>query len=86
LTIIFPLLGCSTPLKVQAMPSEILADFLKLTAFAEEIKKHPRTVRRWCDEWGLPYTKNGDEILIHIPTYRDWLMGRMSNQKKNKRA
>jgi hypothetical protein len=29
-------------------------------------------------------TKNGDELLIRIPTYRDWLMNRMSNKKKRK--
>ena len=61
------------------MSSDVLEDFLELDRFAAAVKKHPRTVRRWCDLYGLPYTLNGKTILIHIPTYREWLMGRMSN-------
>jgi hypothetical protein len=69
------------------MPSKILEDFLELSMFAAEIDKHPRTVRRWCEKLDLPYTKNGKDIIIHIPTFRSWLLSRMSNQKKpRKRA
>ena len=61
------------------MSSNVLEDFLELDPFAVAIKKHPRTVKRWCKTEGLPYTLNGKAILIHIPTYREWLMGRMKN-------
>jgi hypothetical protein len=63
--------------------SQLLVDFLELPAFAAEVKRHPRTVRRWLDQPdGLPYTSYGNTILIHVPTARDWLMRRMRNQKK----
>jgi len=61
------------------MSSNILEDFMKLAEFAAAIKKHPRTVQRWCQTEGLPFTRNGKEITLHVPTYRQWLMGRMSN-------
>ena len=58
--------------------SQLLNDFLELPAFAAEVKRHPRTVRRWLDEPnGLPYTNYGNTIIIHVPTVR-----RMRNQKK----
>ena len=34
---------------------------------------------------GLPYTNNGKAILIHVPTYRQWLMGRMKNVRREPR-
>ena len=67
--------------------SELLEDFLDLDPFAAEINRHPRTVRRWLDQPnGLPYTKIGNRILIHVPTARDWIFGRMRNQKKRARG
>ena len=63
--------------------SDLLKDFLDLEPFAKEIDRHPRTVRRWLDKpGGLPFTRIGNRILIHVPTARDWLMRRMRNQKK----
>jgi hypothetical protein len=62
------------------MSSDILEDFLELVPFARAIKRHPRTVRRWCKAEGLPYTTNGRSIVIHVPSYRDWLLGRMHNK------
>jgi hypothetical protein len=62
---------------------ELLEDFLELDPFAAQIKRHPRTVRRWLDKrGGLPYTRLGDRILIHVPTAREWLLRTMRNQKK----
>jgi hypothetical protein len=26
---------------------------------------------------GLPYTRIGNRILVHVPTARDWIFGRM---------
>jgi hypothetical protein len=59
-------------------PSPLLADFLGLEPFAAEVGREPRTVRRWMEEPdGLPYTRIGNKILIHVPTARDWIFGRM---------
>ena len=66
------------------MSSNILEDFLGLEQFAAAIKKHPRTVLRWCKNEGLPFTRNGKAITLHIPTYRAWLMGRMQNVRRER--
>jgi hypothetical protein len=59
----------------------LLSDFLDLEPFAVEVRRDPRTVRRWMDEPdGLPYTRIGNRILIHIPTAREWMLGRMRNR------
>jgi hypothetical protein len=56
----------------------VLADFLDLEPFATQVARHTRTVRRWMDEEdGLPYTRIGNRILIHVPTAREWMLGRM---------
>ena len=56
----------------------LLSDFLDLEPFAKQVGRNPRTVRRWLDQPdGLPYTRIGNRILIHIPTARDWIFGRM---------
>jgi hypothetical protein len=63
--------------------SQLLEDFLDLEPFAAEVSRNPRTVRRWLDQAdGLPYTRIGNRILIHVPTARDWLMRRMRNQER----
>jgi hypothetical protein len=60
--------------------SDLLQDFLDLEPFAAEVKRKPRTVRRWLDEPnGLPYTRIGNRILIHVPTARKWMFSRMHN-------
>jgi hypothetical protein len=68
------------------MSSSVLADFLKIKLFAQEVERHPRTVKRWTEQpRGLPYTKMGKEILIHVPTARQWLLDEMQNQKHRPR-
>src|SRR5262245_36594452 len=58
--------------------TNFLDDFVDLEPFAAEAKRHVRTVRRWLDQPdGLPYTRIGNRILIHVPTAREWLMKRM---------
>jgi len=60
--------------------SKLLEDFLDLEPFAAEVERDPRTIRRWLYQPdGLPYTRIGNRILIHVPTARDWLMSRMNN-------
>ncbi len=58
--------------------TDLLADYLDLELFAREVDRDPRTVRRWMNEPnGLPYTKIGNRILIHLPTAKAWIFGRM---------
>jgi hypothetical protein len=62
------------------MSTNVLEDFLDLEPFAAQIDRHPRTVRRWIDQpHGLPFTKVGSRVLIHVPTAREWIMSRMRN-------
>src|SRR5262249_39754401 len=62
------------------MSTNVLEDLLEIEPFAAEVKRNPRTVRRWIDQPnGLPYTKLGNRILIHAPTAREWIFGRMQN-------
>jgi len=65
----------------------LLDDYIALDPFAAEVGRDPRTVRRWMDEPnGLPYTRIGCRILIHIPTARDWLQSRMHNPNPLKKS
>lgn len=58
--------------------TELLADFADLEPFAVEVKRDPRTVRRWMNQPdGLPFTRIGNRVLIHIPTARQWMLDRM---------
>ena len=60
------------------MSSNILEGYVDLELFSKEIGRHSRTIRRWLNQPdGLPYTRIGNRILIHIPTARAWLLGRM---------
>jgi hypothetical protein len=66
--------------------STILHDYIDLEPFAREVDRHPRTVRRWLNEAdGLPYTRIGNRILIHVPTARDWIFGRMRRRAPRRR-
>ena len=68
---------------------ELLTDFADLVPFANEVKRDPRTVRRWMSQPnGLPYTRLGNRILIHIPTAREWMFSRMRhrNPRRSKAA
>jgi hypothetical protein len=58
--------------------SDLLEEYLDLEMFAKQVNRDPRTVRRWMDKPdGLPYTRIGNKILIHIPTAKAWIFGRM---------
>ena len=62
----------------------LLSEYADLERFAAEVEREPRTVRRWMNEPdGLPYAKIGNRVLIHIPTARAWIFGRM--RKPNRR-
>jgi hypothetical protein len=72
------------------MSLNLLDDYLDLEPFATQAGRDPRTIRRWMNEPnGLPYTKLGNRVLIHVPTARDWLQARMQNPnplKKRRRS
>ena len=56
----------------------LLKDFLDLEPFANQVSRDPRTVRRWMNEPnGLPYSRIGNRILVHVPTARAWIFSRM---------
>ena len=58
--------------------TEFLDDFADLEPFAAKVGRDPRTVRRWLNQPdGLPFTRLGNRILIHIPSAREWMLGRM---------
>ena len=58
--------------------SDLLADYVDLEEFAADVDRDPRTVRRWMNQpAGLPFTRLGNRILIHVPTAKDWMLGRM---------
>ena len=61
------------------MPTtDILEDYVEVPQLAAEAGKHRRTILRWMDQPnGLPFVKLGNKRLIHIPTARAWLLGRM---------
>ena len=67
--------------------TNFLADYLDLDPFADEVDRDPRTVRRWLNQPdGLPYTRIGNRILIHIPTAREWLFSRMRHSNPRRAA
>ena len=67
-------------------PADLLADYIDIEPFAKEVKRSPRTVLRWMDEPdGLPYARIGNRRIIHVPTARDWIFGRMRNRSAPRR-
>ena len=57
----------------------ILEDYMDLEPFAAEVNRDSRTVRRWMSKPdGLPHTRIGNRILVHVPTAREWILGRMT--------
>ena len=57
---------------------EILEDFVDFPTFAKQLSRCETTIERWTKKPdGLPYTKVGNRRLIHVPTAREWLMGRL---------
>jgi excisionase family DNA binding protein len=59
--------------------SQVLDDFLEFKVFARQVNRHPRTVRRWMRSGGLPFTRLGNRLLIHVPSARAWILSRGDN-------
>jgi hypothetical protein len=67
--------------------ANLLQDFVELEPLAAQVKRTTRTVRRWIDEPdGLPYTRIGSRILIHMPTAREWLLNRVRQRNPRRRS
>jgi hypothetical protein len=57
---------------------DLFSDYLDVEPFAAAVSRTPRTVYRWMGEpAGLPSVKIGSRVLIHIPTAKAWILGRM---------
>jgi hypothetical protein len=61
--------------------TSFLDDFVDLEPFAADAGRHPRTVQ----PDGLPHTRIGNRILIHVPTAREWLLKRMRRPAPRRR-
>ena len=68
-------------------PINILDDYVDVAAFAAAVDKCERTVKRWINKPdGLPSAKLGSRRLIHLPTARQWLLGRVLQPNPTRRA
>ena len=67
------------------MSQQLLGDdWVVLDDFAAQVKRHPRTVRRWMAEAdGFPFSVMGNITAISIPLAKNWLLKR--SQQKNPR-
>jgi len=67
-------------------PADLLDDYIDIAPFAKEVKRSLRTVLRWMNAPnGLPYSRIGNRRIIHVPTARDWILGRMRNRSVRRR-
>jgi hypothetical protein len=67
--------------------TKLLTDYQDLEPFAEEVGRTSRAVRDWLKQPdGLPYTRLGSRILIHIPTAREWLFRKMRHPNPTRPA
>jgi hypothetical protein len=60
--------------------TDILNDYVTLKQFAGDIGKSTRTVTRWMDNAGLPFLKFGRERLVHLPSAKRWMFGRVQQR------
>jgi hypothetical protein len=66
--------------------ASLLDDYLDIEPFAKQVGRSTRTILRWMDEPnGLPYSRIGNRRLIHVPTAREWIFGRMHNRKPRRK-
>ena len=62
----------------------LLDGYYDLEPFAQQVRRHPRTVRRWINQAdGLPYVKLGNRILIRRESAESWI--RAQERKPNPR-
>jgi hypothetical protein len=67
--------------------ADLLADYLDLEPFAQEVGRHPRTILRWMAQpGGLPFTRIGRRVLVHVPTAKAWLLSGGHRRQPNRRT
>jgi hypothetical protein len=80
-----PTMRAKSAIKKLKPKTGILDDYVELEDFAAEVNRTPRTVDGWTKQAnGLPFVQYGYLKLLHVPTTRDWLLGRL--RQPNKRA
>jgi hypothetical protein len=66
---------------------KFLEDFVTLEDFAAEIKRNPKTPKRWSEQPdGLPLTWLGKTPMVHIPTAQQWLLSRMKRPNPRRKS
>jgi hypothetical protein len=66
---------------------DLLEGYLDIEPFAEQVDRHPRSVRRWTQEPdGLPFVKIGSRVLIHVDTAKAWIFSRMRKPNPSRSA
>jgi hypothetical protein len=67
--------------------ARVLDEFVELVQFAEEVKRHPRTVKRWTKgPDGLSTAWMGRTEYVHVPTARQWLRNRLRQRNSRRTA
>jgi hypothetical protein len=67
-------------------PRSLLTDYAEVAQIAATFGKSERTITRWMDmPDGLPFAKIGNKRLVHIPTAKDWVFGRMRRPSRRRR-
>jgi hypothetical protein len=66
--------------------SDLLADFVGIEKFAKDVGRTTRTVLRWMDDNGLPYSRLGSRRFIHMPSARQWLLDRIRQANPERRG
>ena len=73
--------------KSKSTNNAVLADFLDLDVFAAQVDRDPRTVRRWMNKPnGLPFTRIGNRVLVHVPTARAWILSQTRKPNPRRKA
>jgi len=67
--------------------SAIFGDLVPIGQFAKDVGRHTRSVLRWMNERdGLPFTKLGNQRLIHLPSAHEWLLNKMRRPNADRRG
>jgi hypothetical protein len=66
---------------------QLLDDWVELAELARQVKRHPRTVKRWTQgPDGLSYVMLGKTPIFHIPSAQRWLLGRLRKPNPRRSA
>jgi hypothetical protein len=72
-------------MKETAMPRPF-ADLVSIKEAAEQLGKHPRTLRRWAQlPDGLPTVRLGAARYLHVPTIEKWIRDGLARANRGRR-